>query len=443
MSIMKPIAAATTGRLARHILSYKHADLSPEAIVVAQQCVLDWFAVTLGARQEPLVRLLEAEVGGRGPATLVGAGRKVSPVDAALVNGAASHALDYDDCHHLVGHPSVTVLPAALAIAEAQGASGRDLLRALVGGIEAAAAIGSVVLPDHYDRGFHATATLGAFGAAAAVGLLLDLDEYQMTMALGLAGAQAAGLKSMFGTMAKPFQAGKAAANGVLAARLAKSGFTAAEDVLDVDQGFIDTHGRAQPSSEMHIADPGEVIVNTLFKYHAACYLTHSTIEAIAALRERHRLLPEDIATVDVHVEPAHLKVCNILEPNTGLEVKFSLAHTSALAAFDIDTAAIQTYSDETARRPELVAFRKRVEVHADGQGQTAADVTLTLTSGETLASRQDVGVPARDLATQQARLQRKYLSLATPVIGPERAARLYDAIGGLDGAPTLHTLMD
>ena len=441
MSIIRPISEATTARLAHHILSYRDAELSPQAIVVAQQCVLDWFGVTLGARDEPLVRMLEAEAGGVGPSTLVGTGRKVSPGDAALVNGAASHALDYDDCHHLVGHPSVTVLPAALAIAEAQGASGRALIRALIAGIEAAAAIGSVTLPDHYDQGFHATATLGAFGAAAAAGLLLDLDERQMTMALGLAGAQAAGLKSMFGTMAKPFQAGKAAANGVLAARLAKGGFTAAEDVLDVEQGFIATHGRSRLSSEMQIAAPGEVIVNMLFKYHAACYLTHSAIGAIATLRERGALIPEDIAAVDVHVEPAALRVCNIPEPSTGLEVKFSLAHTSALAAYDIDTAAIDTYSDETARRPDLVAFRRRVSVHGDGQGQTAADVTLTLSSGGTVSLREDVGVPARDLATQQARLKRKYMALAAPVLGAGRADRLCDAIGALDEAGTLDVL--
>src|SRR5258708_17896840 len=140
--------------------------------------------------------------------------------------GSPSRARDCADCHHFVGNPTATFFPAALAIAETERASGEALLRALIAGVETSAAIGSLVLPTHYDRGFHATATLGAFGAAAAAGLLLDLDEGQITMALGLAGMQAAGLKSMFGTMAKPLQAAKAAPNGVLAARLAKPGFT-------------------------------------------------------------------------------------------------------------------------------------------------------------------------------------------------------------------------
>jgi 2-methylcitrate dehydratase PrpD len=442
MSIGEATAEPTTQRLARHILSYREARLSTSASIVAKHCVLDWFAVTLAAQEEPLLRLLREEIGSSGPATIVGTAQKAQPTDAALVNGSASHALDYDDCHHFVGHPTVTVFPAALAIAEAERASGEALLRALIAGVETSAAIGSLVLPTHYDRGFHATATLGAFGAAAAAGLLLDLDEGQMTMALGLAGMQAAGLKSMFGTMAKPLQAGKAAANGVLAARLAKRGFTAHSDVLDVAQGFIDTHGRSHPSTEIRLTPPGETIMDTLFKYHAACYLTHSTIQAITELRAAHDLWPADIAAIDIHVAPAHLKVCNIMAPKTGLEVKFSLRHVGALAAFGVDTAAIETYCDEMATDPTISAFRDKVEVHGDGHGETAADVCLTLRSGVELRLREDVGVPVRDLPAQQARLKRKFNSLTEPVLGVQRSGRLYDVIQSLERAAALDSLL-
>jgi 2-methylcitrate dehydratase PrpD len=442
MTIGEATAAPTTQRLARHILSYREARLSSSAWIVARHCVLDWFAVTLAAQKEPLIRLLREEITSNGPATIVGGAHKAQPMDAALVNGSAAHALDYDDCHHLVGHPTVTVLPAALAIAETERASGQALLRALIAGVETSAAIGSLVLPTHYDRGFHATATLGAFGAAAAAGLLLGLDEGQMTMALGLAGMQAAGLKSMFGTMAKPLQAGKAAANGVLAARLAKRGFTAHSDVLDVAQGFIDTHGRSYPSTEIRLTPPGDTILDTLFKYHAACYLTHSTIEAITQLRTTHALSPTDIAAIDIHVAPGHLKVCNITAPKTGLEVKFSLRHVGALAAFGADTAAIETYSDATATNPTLSAFRDKVQVHGDGHGETAADVCLTLRSGMELRLREDVGIPVRDLPAQQARLKRKYISLAEPVLGIQHSRRLCEAIQSLERADALDSLL-
>jgi len=174
-----------------------------------------------------------------------------------------------------------------LAIAEAKGRSGMDVLRAFIAGYEAAGFVGSLVMRSHYERGFHSTATVGSFGAAAAAGLLLDLDEAQMAVALGLAGTQAAGLKSMFGTMGKPFHAGRAAANGVLAARLAARGFTANASVLEVAQGFIATQSDSDPSIDVPLPPRGSLVVETLFKYHAACYLTHSSIEAIKLLRRQ------------------------------------------------------------------------------------------------------------------------------------------------------------
>lgn len=436
-------ALTTTRRLARHVLSYRDAPLSSSALVVAKQCVLDWFAVTLAAHNAPLVRFLRDEIGGAGPATIVGTSQRCSPCDAALVNGAASHALDYDDTHHFVGHPTVGVFPAALAVAEWRASSGAAALRAFVAGVEAAAVLGSIVLPDHYERGFHATGTLGCFGAAAAAGLLLDLDEDQMTMALGLAGTQAAGLKAMFGSMAKPFHAGKAASNGVLAARLAKRGFTAHDDVLDADQGFIATQGRARPSSEARFIAPGEIIIETLFKYHAACYGTHSAIEAVSALAKAHKLSPDDIEAIDVRIHPSMLKVCNISAPRTGLEIKFSLSHLSALTILGVDTAAIETFSDATAERSDAVALRDLVRVQGGGDDSvTAAEVEITTRFGKRFKRREDAGVPLKDFTEQQARVARKYRSLTLPVLGAERSHRLCDAINNLDHADDVSTLL-
>lgn len=202
-----------TAKLARHIVGYRSAGLDRAALTVSKQCVLDWYGVTLAGSNEPVARILREEIAtsGQGSSSIVGFNLRCSPVDAALINGATSHALDYDDVHPLIGHPTAAVLPAVLSIAEAKGRSGMDVLRAFIAGYEAAGFVGSLVMRSHYERGFHSTATVGSFGAAAAAGLLLDLDEAQMAVALGLAGTQAAGLKSMFGTMAKPFHAGRAA----------------------------------------------------------------------------------------------------------------------------------------------------------------------------------------------------------------------------------------
>ena len=433
-----------TRGLARHILGYRDAGLDAPARTVAKHCILDWFAVTLAGLDEPVARILREEAEGStiGKASIIGTALRCTPAEAALLNGTASHALDYDDVHLvMLGHATVAILPAVLAVAEAEGSSGEEVLRAFIAGVEAAVYVGSLVMPWHYDHGFHATATLGTFGAAAASGLLLGLDEEQMTMALGLAGTQAAGLKSMFGTMAKPLHAGKAASNGVLAARLAKRGMTANANVLETAQGFIATQHESAAVCEVALAPRGGAIIDTVLKYHAASYLTHSTMEAVAALRDRHALAASDMATIDVHIPPGHLTVCNILSPRTGLETKFSLRHTAAFAAAGVDTAAIGTYSDAAANDPGLITIRERVTVHGDLRAGTAAAVTVKTRSGEAFAFETDVGIPDRDLDRQGARLTAKFHSLTAPVIGAERAGRLLDNIDALDRANTLERL--
>ncbi|MGP8119436.1 MAG: MmgE/PrpD family protein [Xanthobacteraceae bacterium] len=433
-----------TSKLARHSVGYRDAQLDAPAITVAKQCVLDWFGVTLAGLDEPVARILRDEIAdnSRGRSSIVGSNLKCTPTDAALVNGATSHALDYDDVHPLVGHPTAAILPAALAVGEAEGRTGMEVLRALIAGYEAAAFVGSLVMRSHYARGFHSTATLGSFGAAAAAGLLMNLDEAQMAIAFGLAGTQAAGLKSMFGTMAKPFHAGRAAANGVLAARLAARGFTANPAVLEVEQGFIATQSDGVATDQAQLPRPGGVITETLFKYHAACYLTHSTIEAVTALRHQLSLSGEDIAAIEVHVPSGHLSVCNIAAPRTGLETKFSLRHTAALAACGVDTAAIQTYSDENAVDPMLAAVRDRVTVHGDLPPGHDARVVIKTRAGKAAEIRLDVGIPDADLDHQGERLASKFRSLADCVVGADRAEKLQRNIATLDTLQDIRVLM-
>ena len=436
-----------TLKLAGHIATYRDGTLDPAALTVAKQCVLDWFGVTLAGLDEPVARILRDEISTNdsGRSSIVGFAQRTTPADAALINGATSHALDYDDVHPWIGHPTIAILPAALAVGEAEGRSGMDVLRAFVAGYEAAGFIGSMAMRSHYGRGFHSTGTLGSFGAAAAAALLLNLDVTQTATALGLAGTQAAGLKSMFGTMAKPFHAGRAAANGVLAARLAARGFTANTGVLEVAQGFMATQSDVTQSDLEHDAPLprlGSIVVNTLFKYHAACYLTHSTIEAVRTLREQLKFSGPDIAAIDVHVPAGHLSVCNIPSPQTGLEIKFSLRHTAALAACGRDTAAIGTYSDDVAVDPTLVAIRSRVTVHGDRPHGHDAHVAITTQDGKAAQLDFNVGIPDRDLARQGDRLTRKFHSLAVPVIGEEQAGRLQRDIAALETLPDIGAIM-
>jgi 2-methylcitrate dehydratase PrpD len=437
------IAHPLTAELARQAVAYRAANLEDDVIRVAKHCLLDWCAVALAAIEEPVSILLrkEYEQSSRGDVTVLGSDRGFAAADAALVNGATSHALDYDDVHPLIGHPSVAILPAVLAVAEEIGASGVDTLKAFVAGYDAAAFVGSIVMPSHYDRGFHSTATVGTFGAAVGVGLLLGLDEDRMRVALGLAGTEAAGLKCMFGTMAKPFHAGRAAANGVTAARLAGAGFTANPDVIETEQGFARTQSAFGDSPARAVEFQTGRVKQTLFKYHAACYLTHSSIEAIRQIRSKTGLRPDDVAELDIHVPLGHLKVCNIPVPRTGLELKFSLAQLAAGAVAGIDTAAITTYSDATALDPSISALRRRVRIHGDRKAGMSAEVLVRTKSGALHEATVDTGVPEPDLARQEQNLRRKFHSLVDPVIGPEGAARLHEEIEAFDRAPKISGL--
>src|SRR4051795_927199 len=305
-------------------------DALPEPVRAwARQCVLDYYGVALAGADDPLAKILLdelAEAGGAAQASIIGHRVKLPALSAALVNGAIGHALDYDDVNlAMPGHPSVAILPGLVALAEQRNSTGREVVAAFVAGYETACRIGMALRPGHYDRGFHATGTVGAFGAAAACAHLLGLDAEATARALGIAGTQAAGLKSQFGTMCKPFHAGKASQSGLLAARLAARGFSSRPDLVECEQGFALTHA-PDFRPEKALADPprGFHILANLFKYHAACYLTHGPIETARAVRAQHAVAPEQIARITLKLDRSVDRVCNIPAPTDGLEAKFS-----------------------------------------------------------------------------------------------------------------------
>ncbi|MDP6709554.1 MAG: MmgE/PrpD family protein [Alphaproteobacteria bacterium] len=440
---------ALTAHLAETAAKFDLSELDAESLAVAKQCILDWVAVTLAGAAEPLSRILAvdaAEEGGHEQATILGHGRRGTEMQAALVNGSTSHALDYDDVNSaLHGHPTVPVVPAVLAVAEHRWKSGRELLAAFVAGYETECRIGLLMTPSHYANGYHATATIGTFGAAAGVARLLGLDAADTAQALGMAATQAAGLKAVFGSMSKPLHAGKAAANGLLAARLAGHGFTSRPDILEAAQGFANTlsddfnldAALATPAGGFHVR-------NNLFKYHAACYLTHSPIEALAELRREHEIEPEAIEAVTLVVAPGHLTVCNIPSPATGLECKFSLRHTAAFALSGEDTGSLETFSDENAGRPDLVRLRERVQVETvDDSPRNAAGVRVALADGRVLEGSHDVGVPTSDVADQGARILAKYHVLVDPLLGREPAEALAADLDRLEEIDEVSRIMD
>ncbi|HJW78513.1 MAG TPA: MmgE/PrpD family protein [Beijerinckiaceae bacterium] len=431
--------AALTRALAARASAVTYEAL-PEAVrALARQCVLDYYGVGLAGADDPLAAILIeelAEAGGAAQASVIGHQARLPALSAALLNGAIGHALDYDDVNlAMPGHPSVAVLPGLIALAEARQSSGREVIAAFVAGYETACRIGSALRPGHYNLGFHATGTVGAFGAAAACARLLGLDAEATARALGIAGTQAAGLKSQFGTMCKPFHAGKASQNGLLAARLAARGFSSHPDLVECEQGFALTHG-PDFNPEAALADPanGFHIHANLFKYHAACYLTHGPIECARQIRDRHGVKPNEIARITLSLDKSCDRVCNIPAPTDGLEAKFSLRQTVAMALSGVDTASLTTYSAATANDPALVRLRQKVALDfRDGWPQAAAELEVATSDGRVLKASHDAGIPSPDIAAQGERLAAKFDALAEPVLGTARARELRAAILGLD----------
>ena len=438
------IAPSVTEALVSQVSGMRMEDMPPAALTVAKQCLMDWIGVALAGRNEPLVRILLEELApsdAPGGVSVLGHGRRARIDDAVLINGAMGHALDFDDVIMPMGHPTAPVAPVVLALAEQRGASGQEALAAFIAGVEAECRVSRLMGPSHYARGWHSTATTGTFGAATAAARLMGVTGEALKHAFGVAGTQAAGLKSVFGTMSKPLHAGKAAQNGLLAARLAARGFTSDTDILGSSQGFADSQSTTV-DREAALA-PREMpwVVEALYKYHAACYLTHDAIEAANQLRIEERLSPEAIEAVSVKVPAGHLGVCNIQEPASGLECKFSLRMTTALALAGEDTFQEALFCDETARRPDLVALRDKVSIDPTQVGRGSV-VTVTLADGRVMSRQGDVSQPNRDLVAQQDRLERKFRHLTARALGAERADAVIDMCRHLELQPDLKRLM-
>ncbi|QKS07474.1 MmgE/PrpD family protein [Pseudosulfitobacter pseudonitzschiae] len=431
-------ADATTLPLTRSIADWiGRADslpIGPSALTWARHCLLDWTAVTIAARGEPLVAatLATAREDAIGTASVVGHRDRISPSWAVLVNGAAGHALDYDDVNStMVGHPTVAVLPGLLTRAETRDLPVRPVLDALVRGYEVAARIGGLIGSDHYARGFHNTATIGTFGSAAALAALDRMTADQTAHVLGFAAARAAGLKSMFGTMTKPVQVGAAAQAGYLATRLVANGLSANPDAIEIAQGFLQAHG-LNPAAQVFDPAPQGVfaVEKTLFKRHAACYLTHAAIECIQVLAADHGAAGIDGLTL--YVPTAILGSCNIDDPATDLECKFSLRHVAAMVLAETDTADLGAYGVEHAKTERIQALRNRVRVVGENVPTSAlmwSRVSAQLSDGHTAEVEFDTGVPETDTDAQWQALCDKADRIIDPVLGSGRARRIITLI--------------
>lgn len=389
-------------RLAARISEVGYNRLPPVAVETAKRGILDTIGVTLaGAREETTAVVAAAlrKTAAQGPALLFGTSDRVDVLNAALINGTASHALDFDDCSNtLGGHPSAPILPALWAIAP--GATGKDFIAAYAAGFECETRIARAVNFHHYEKGWHPTATLGTFGSAAACGHLLKLTVDQLATALALAASMAAGIKANFGTMAKPFHVGQTTRNGLLAALLAKEGMTANAGALEHPQGFFAVYNGAgnfdpdrmlaQWGDPFDLADPG-----IAFKRHPCCGSTHPAVDAMLLLRERHGLVPERVAKIESWTHPRRLAHTNRPDPRSGLDGKFSIQYVLARVLMH-GIVSMAHFSDEAVRDAATRATMARVHAVGDASiereagGHFFCRLRIATTNGQTVEHLQD-----------------------------------------------------
>jgi 2-methylcitrate dehydratase PrpD len=400
------------------------------------------------------VREVARAEGGTPLCTVVGTRLRTSPTWAALANGTAGHAHDFDDTSFAwMGHPSAPLLAAALAVAEAEMADGAAVTLAYLVGFEVGAALGTALNPAHYTRGWHATATLGTLACTAAAARLLGLDVVRTRHAFGLAASLASGVKENFGTMAKPYHAGHAARNGVLAARLAQSGLTAAETALEGRQGYLAASGEGPaPAAALeaaldglgrrwHVLESGVAV-----KPYPSCALTHSAIDALIALRRAHGFTPDMVADIEVGVTRVTPDVLVHARPTTALERKFSMPFCAAMAAAHgrVDLAA---FEDGPVRDEAVRALMERVRMVVDPtlperlEQHAWSRVTVRLRDGRTLAAppRGASGHPGDPL--DEATLRRKFLACAAGVLPPGEAEGVAAQLAEFDALPDIRAL--
>lgn len=422
-------------------------DLSPAAIAWASRAFADTLGCALaGAGEAAVVKLAAVVPGAAGPAMVFGQSRRLHALDAAQINGVAAHALDFDDCNlEMDGHPSVSIVPALLALGDQLDCNGADLLEAYVAGLEAEIRLARVANPAHADRGWHPTVTFGVIGAAVACGRLLRLDAAQMAMAIGIAASSASGLRANSGTMTKPFHAGQANRNGLQAALLAQVGMTANPAVLEHRFGFMACFGGAVPENpqtaltgwaqDFALLSPGLAI-----KQYPCCAFVHCAIDAAAELHAQAKA--SEIAEIHVGLHRKRLKNIDRPAPKDGLDAKFSTQYLTARALID-GTVTLQDFSDARVFDPACVALSKLVQIAPhDDADLSFGTVTLLLQDGRRIEAVASVAMgrgPANPMT--EAQFAAKFLNCAAVSLPNDRAKALLAALLDLPAQASVRRL--
>lgn len=434
-----------TRALCAHLSSFKFDALPEKVVHAARRGVLDWIGCALAGCRHPTLDKLNqvlSQTSGNPAATVFGRNARLGVLDAPLANGQAGHVLDYDDTHMggTVLHGSSPTLAAIFALADRDGATGKDFICAYVAGFEAGVRTGQAA-PKHHDGGWHLTGTLGTLAAGAAAGRLIGLDAMQMTHALGIAATQSAGMQQNRGTMCKSFHAGKAASSGVLAALLAQQGFDSSEEILEGKKGFCRIYSTvAQPERITDGLGVRWEIVNNGHKPYACGVVLHPPIDAMIELATRVAAPASAVEAVELRVHPHVINITGVVEPQTGLQSKFSIYHSAAIAYIDRD-AGIAQYTDQKALDPMVAALRRKVKVTTDDALRTDEAYATVIAGGKRHEARVAHAGGTVDNPMSDEAMERKFRANAEPVIGATGASRVSELVWRLDAISDVREL--
>lgn len=442
-----PDAPPITKILAEFVASHPSRGWSDAVDHEAHRTFLNWLGCAIGAAKHEAADAALAAIAELQPApqaTVAGRREKVDMASAALVNGITSHTFDFDDTHlKTIIHPAGPVASALLALAEHKGMSGREVVDALVLGIDVACRLGNLVYPEHYDRGWHITGTTGMLGAAAGCARLLKLDAQKAQMALGIAASQPVGLREQFGTMTKPFHPGAAARAGLTSALLAAKGFTSSPRALEAPRGWAQVVSTKTAWNEAtdELGQRFEISFNS-YKPFACGIVIHPSIDAAVQLRAQG-VQAADVERIELRVHSLVLELTGKKEPADGLQGKFSVYHGVA-AGLIFGRAGEDEYHDAIVHRDDLVELRRKVVATVDnGIDEASADVTAVLKDGRQVHVFVEHAIGSLRKPMTDAMLEAKFTQLAEPVIGAAKTERLIAACWGLGNTRDVRALAE
>lgn len=435
-----------TQLLVQNCLQTSWEDIPEEVKLHGKRSLFNWMGVAIGASEHETIDIalhLKDEINSAEQVSLFGRSEKVDILLATLLNGMSSHIFDFDDTHlDTIHHPSGPVAPVVMALGEKLNLSGKKILHAFILGCEAELRIANAVYPSHYQKGWHITSSTGVFGSAIAAGILLDLNEEQLVYALGLAGTQTFGLREMFGSMTKPFHPGKAAQNGLLAALLAKHGFTSSKQVLEAKRGFANVTAPSHDLEKVNVnwGTDWELLKNS-FKPYACGIVLHPSIDACIAFK--NYALPDEVERIELTVNPYVLELTGKKEPKTGLEGKFSIYHTASIAFLEGD-ASEEQYSNEKVLHPDYVKFREKIfPIVNDNMAEDKVDARMFLNDGRVIdVNIENATGSIQNPMTDEA-LKKKFNTLTKNIINSQEAELLTSYLYTLEHlenlAPVIH----